>query len=136
MTSDQRNSPKLLMGIIGGMVAIIVLFFAYQWFMSSSREVTTESESINSTVSTPLKPSEPVRTMDEKTIQLVDESILKTATPNDPALAKEEVAKLEDIQTQLHDQENILKAQHNDADQLITLKEEQIKLIEAQLVQK
>lgn len=136
MTSDQRNSPKLLMGIIGGMVAIIVLFFAYQWFMSSSREVTTESESINSTVSTPLKPSEPVRTMDEKTIQLVDESILKTATPNDPALAKEEMAKLEDIQTQLHDQENILKAQHNDADQLITLKEEQIKLIEAQLVQK
>lgn len=136
MTSDQRHSPKLLMGIIGGMVVIIVLFFAYQWFMSSSREITTESESINSTVSTPVKPSEPVRTMDEKTIQLVDESILKTATPNDPALAKEEVAKLEDIQTQLHDQENILKAQHNDADQLITLKEEQIKLIEAQLVQK
>ncbi|SCC71403.1 hypothetical protein [Acinetobacter albensis] len=136
MTSDQRNSPKLLMGIIGGMVAIIVLFFAYQWFMNSSSEVTTESESINSTVSTPVKPSEPVRTLDEKTIQLVDESILKTATPNDPALAKEEVAKLEDIQTQLHDQENILKAQHNDADQLITLKEEQIKLIEAQLVQK
>lgn len=136
MTSDQRNSPKLLMGIIGGMVAIIVLFFAYQWFMNSSSEVTTEPESINSTVSTPVKPSEPVRTMDEKTIQLVDESILKTATPNDPALAKEEVAKLEDIQNQLHDQENILKAQHNDADQLITLKEEQIKLIEAQLVQK
>ena len=136
MASDQRHSPKLLMGIIGGMVVIIVLFFAYQWFMSSSREITTESESINSTVSTPVKPSEPVRTMDEKTIQLVDESILKTATPNDPALAKEEVAKLEDIQTQLHDQENILKAQHNDADQLIALKEEQIKLIEAQLVQK
>ena len=136
MTSDQRHSPKLLMGIIGGMVVIIVLFFAYQWFMSSSREITTESEIINSTVSTPVKPSEPVRTMDEKTIQLVDESILKTATPKDPALAKEEVAKLEDIQTQLHDQENILKAQHNDADQLITLKEEQIKLIEAQLVQK
>ena len=136
MTSDQRNSPKLLMGIIGGMVVIIVLFFAYQWFMNSSSEVTTEPESINSTVSTPVKPSEPVRTMDEKTIQLVDESILKTATPNDPALAKEEVAKLEDIQTQLHDQENILKAQHNDIDQLITLKEEQIKLIEAQLVQK
>ena len=136
MTSDQRNSPKLLMGIIGGMVVIIVLFFAYQWFMNSSSEVTTEPESINSSVSTPVKPSEPVRTMDEKTIQLVDESILKTATPNDPALAKEEVAKLEDIQTQLHDQENILKAQHNDADQLIALKEEQIKLIEAQLVQK
>lgn len=104
--------------------------------MNSSSEVTTESESINSTVSKPVKPSEPVLTLDEKTIQLVDESILKTATPNDPALAKEEVAKLEDIQTQLHDQENILKAQHNDADQLITLKEEQIKLIEAQLVQK
>ena len=69
-------------------------------------------------------------------IQLVDEKILKTAVPENESLAKEEVAKLEDIQMQLKDQEAILKAQHADADDLVALKEEQIKLLEAQLAQK
>ena len=56
--------------------------------------------------------------------------------PENAALAKEEIAKLEDIQSQLTEQEKTLKAQHTDADQLIKLKEEQIKLLEAQLSQK
>ncbi len=51
------------------------------------------------------------------------------------ALAKEEVAKLDDIQNQLNDQRALLKQQHNDADELIKLKEEQIKILEAQLAQ-
>lgn len=51
------------------------------------------------------------------------------------ALAKEEVSKLEDIHRQLKDQEATLKAQHADADQLTKLKEEQVKLLEAQLKQ-
>ena len=46
------------------------------------------------------------------------------------------MAKLDDIQSQLNEQEAMLKAQHADADELITLKEEQIKLLEAQLAQK
>ena len=37
---------------------------------------------------------------------------------------------------QLKDQEAMLKAQHADADDLVALKEEQIKLLEAQLAQK
>ena len=48
---------------------------------------------------------------------------------------KEEAAKLDDIQSQLKEQEDLLKAQHSDADQLIQLKEEQIKLLEAQLTE-
>ena len=45
------------------------------------------------------------------------------------------VSKLEDIHRQLKDQEATLKAQHADADQLTKLKEEQVKLLEAQLKQ-
>ncbi|HFF4773957.1 TPA: hypothetical protein ACGC33_002258, partial [Acinetobacter baumannii] len=47
----------------------------------------------------------------------------------------EEVSKLNDIHRQLQDQEATLKAQHADADQLIKLKEEQVKLLEAQVKQ-
>ena len=142
MTLDQRNSPKLLLGITGGLVAIIVLFLAYQWFFATSNEVLPEHEgtSLNTlakpAASAEAKPTEPEVATDEKTIQLVDEKILKTAVPENESLAKEEVAKLEDIQMQLKDQEAMLKVQHADADDLVALKQEQIKLLEAQLAQK
>ena len=64
---------------------------------------------------------------------LVNESILKDEVPQNESLAKEEVARLDDIQKQLDEQAKILKSQHADADQLIKLKEEQIKLLEQQL---
>lgn len=142
MTLDQRNSPKLLLGITGGLVAIIVLFLAYQWFFAPSNEVLPEHEATS--LNTPakpaaaaeVKPTEPAVATEEKTIQLVDEKILKAAVPENESLAKEEVAKLKDIQTQLNDQEAVLKAQHADAEDLVALKEEQIKLLEAQLAQK
>ncbi len=44
MTLDQRNSPKLLLGIMGGLVAIIALFLAYQWFFATSNETLPEHE--------------------------------------------------------------------------------------------
>ena len=64
---------------------------------------------------------------------MVDEKILKAPVPENESLLKEEVAKLDDIQSQLNEQESMLKTQHTDADDLIALKEEQIKLLEAQL---
>lgn len=134
MTLDQRNSPKLLLGIMGGLVAIIALFLAYQWFFATSNETLPEHEGASLTA--PAKPAEPLAQAEQKTIQLVDEKILKQAVPENESLAKEEVAKLDDIQSQLNEQEAMLKAQHADADELITLKEEQIKLLEAQLAQK
>ena len=138
MTLDQRNSPTLLLGIIGGLVAIIVLFLAYQWFFSTSSKAIPEHEAISletpaKPVATEVKPTETEPVIDEKTIQLVDEKILKAPVPENESLLKEEVAKLDDIQSQLNDQESMLKTQHTDADDLIALKEEQIKLLEAQL---
>lgn len=137
MTLDQRNSPKLLLGIMGGLVAIIALFLAYQWFFATSNETLPEHEGASLTAPAKAeKPAEPLAQAEQKTIQLVDEKILKQAVPENESLAKEEVAKLDDIQSQLNEQETMLKAQHADADELIALKEEQIKLLEAQLAQK
>lgn len=141
MTLDQRNSPKLLLGIMGGLVAIIALFLAYQWFFATSNETLPEHEGASLTApakpaAKAEKPAEPLAKAEQKTIQLVDEKILKEAVPENESLAKEEVAKLDDIQSQLNEQKAMLKAQHADADELIALKEEQIKLLEAQLAQK
>jgi hypothetical protein len=126
---------------MGGLVAIIALFLAYQWFFATSNETLPEHEGASLTApakpaAKAEKPAEPLAQAEQKTIQLVDEKILKEAVPENEALAKEEVAKLDDIQSQLNKQESMLKAQHADADELIALKEEQIKLLEAQLAQK
>ena len=77
--------------------------------------------------------AESVTAADQDTIQLVNEDLLNAAVPQDQSLAKEEVAKLEDIQTQLNDQQQMLSTQHSQADELIRLKEEQVQLLEAQL---
>ena len=140
MSLDRRNSSTLLLGIIGGLVAIIVLFLSYQWFFSSSSQMPpkhSEKSVANPTKTVIQATSEATLPVtDEKTNQLVDEQLVKAPIPSNESLAKEEVAKLEDVQTQLNDQAVTLKAQHTDADNLIALKEEQIKLLEAQLAQK
>lgn len=83
----------------------------------------------------PSESSEPVvQTQTANSQQLVNEDVLKQPIPAQESLAKEEVSKLNDIHRQLQDQEATLKAQHADADQLIKLKEEQVKL-EAQVKQ-
>ena len=133
---NQRNSPKLLVGIAGGLVLLIVLFLAYQWLFSSNPQPVKAPETAVSTkpaVIAEQPAAESVTATDPDTIQLVNEDLLNAAVPQDQSLAKEEVAKLEDIQTQLNDQQQMLSTQHSQADELIRLKEEQVQLLEAQL---
>ena len=133
---NQRNSPKLLVGIAGGLVLLIVLFLAYQWLFSSNTQPVKAPETAVSTkpaVIAEQPAAESVTAADQDTIQLVNEDLLNAAVPQDQSLAKEEVAKLEDIQTQLNDQQQMLSTQYSQADELIRLKEEQIQLLEAQL---
>jgi ATP-dependent exoDNAse (exonuclease V) alpha subunit len=66
-------------------------------------------------------------------IKLVEDTIIKDALPATDSLAKEEIYKLDDIHTQLKDQQQEIKQQHTDVDTLLQLKEEQIKLLESQL---
>lgn len=67
---------------------------------------------------------------------LVDDSLLKQPVASDPTLIEEELAKLNELEKQLMEQQANLEAQHQDAEKLIKLKEERIRLLEAQLENK
>lgn len=145
MTSSyQPDSSKLLWVIMSGLTLVVVLFFAVQWFWAQKDQpnIDTTPTSV-AAPDTALATAETVSTAETTTpaaseavtapIQLVEESILKDALPINDSLAKEEIAKLGDIQKQLGEQQQSLKQQHSDVDTLVQLKEEQVKLLEAQL---
>ena len=141
MSTYQTQNSRLLWMIIGGISVVVVLFLAVQWFLAQKEQQST---------STP-KPgtAKPVATVKQQAavtpestaassevtepIQLVEESIIKDPLPANDSLAKEEIAKLDDIHQQLMDQQQELKQQHDDVDILLKLKEEQVKLLEAQI---
>ncbi|MFC6053425.1 hypothetical protein A6M14_13365 [Acinetobacter sp. Ac_877] len=138
MAIRERNNPKLLWGIIGFLILIIAVIFAYLNFSSTEDEskLNTETPASEAVVaSEPDLPASDVIPTEANTSALISDKILQEAVPKNASLAKEEVAKLSDIQSQLKNQEKILKEQHSDVDQLIELKEEQIKLLEAQLAE-
>lgn len=142
MSTYQTQNSKLLWMIIGGISVVVVLFLAVQWFLAQKEQQST---------STPTQPgtAKPVATVKQQAavtsestaassevaapIQLVEESIVKSPIPSNESLAKEEIAKLDDIHQQLKDQQQELKQQHDDVDALLKLKEEQVKLLEAQI---
>lgn len=143
MSVEQRNNPKLLMGIMGALVTVVALVLLYQWLNASSGE----AERIHQEDIAAVPAAKPAAKTEEDTAAakapetieakaLVSNQLLDAPVPKNASLAKEEVAKLDDIQVQLNEQKATLDAQHSDADQLIQLKEEQIKLLEAQLAQR
>ncbi|MFM7810406.1 MAG: hypothetical protein ACKO7M_01315 [Acinetobacter junii] len=140
MSSYQNENSKLLWMIIGGISIVVVLIFAVQWFLSQKSHEATVTPTVptisKATPSArPVETTETVQAASEVTapIQLVEESIIKDPIPANDTLSKEEIAKLDDIHQQLKDQQNELKQQHTDVDTLVKLKEDQIKLLEAQL---
>ena len=139
MAIEETKISKKILGIIGFLLLIIAGIFAYLNFSSKQYENSMDStspasEAIALNNSNEVPASEAI-SLEASSSALVSEDILKEAVPENASLAKEEVAKLDDIQSQLKEQEDLLKAQHSDADQLIQLKEEQIKLLEAQLTE-
>ena len=140
MQIDQRNNPKLMWMIAGGIIAIIALISVLLWLNQPSDQKPVVPINSSATVATNAPTQPPVAQPIEQTTQttpantaLVNESILKDKVPENSSLAKEEVAKLEDIQKQLDEQKSNLDSQHTDADKLIQLKEEQLKILEQQL---
>ena len=140
MPLQRKQNSKLLWILIGGLSILVVLFLAAQWFFkkteSSAPMVDPQPVSTPAPAKTtdPSSGSEPVAEA-ASSQRLVNDDVLKQPVPAQESLAKEEVSKLDDIHSQLKDQEATLKAQHADADQLTKLKEEQVKLLEAQLKQ-
>lgn len=132
----QRESSKLLWGIIGGLMLVAVFAFAYFNFSAPKDTSTVQipsSEPISEIVSSEIIVEDMPLSGTNSSTALISEDALKAPISENPSLAKEEVAKLDDVQSQLKDQEKTLKEQHADANQIIKLKEEQIKLLEAQL---
>lgn len=97
--------------------------------------VVAPTEPTNVTPTTPSAPSAPVINTTPSKV-LVDDSLLKQPVASDPTLIEEELAKLNELEKQLMEQQANLEAQHQDAEKLIKLKEERIRLLEAQLENK
>ena len=137
MSTYQTQNSKLLWMIIGGISVVVVLFLAIQWFLSQKdqQSTTTATQPAATVKQQTAVTAEPTAASSEVTepIQLVEESIIKDPLPANDSLAKEEIAKLDDIHQQLKDQQQELKQQHDDVDALLKLKEEQVKLLEAQI---
>lgn len=139
MSSYQNENSKLLWMIIGGISVVVVLIFAIQWFFSEKHQetsITSIQPAIEKTVTTSVTATTESAEVANETpapIQLVEESIVKDPIPTNDTLAKEEITKLDDIHQQLKDQQQDLKQQHTDVDTLLKLKEDQVKLLEAQL---
>ncbi|QIO06959.1 hypothetical protein [Acinetobacter shaoyimingii] len=142
MTEDQTNNSKLMWVIVGALVVIVALGAAYMWL--NTKNTQDQDKELEQLVNTTPKPkpkvkappvAESVQAASEAVDEhaLVNEDILREQVPQNASLAKEELARLEDIQKQLNDQDESLKGQHQDADKLIQLKEEQIKLLEQQM---
>ncbi len=137
MSTYQTQNSRLLWMIIGGISVVVVLFLAVQWFLSQKdqQSTTTATQPAATVKQQTAVTAEPTAASSEvaKPIQLVEESIIKDPLPANDSLAKEEIAKLDDIHQQLKDQKHELKQQHDDVDILLKLKEEQVKLLEAQI---
>ena len=69
----------------------------------------------------------------EEFAALVDDSLVEQPIAEDQALQKDEIAQLKEIQKQLGEQKDLLEQQHQDADKLLELKEQQLAELEAQL---
>ncbi|WP_111895269.1 hypothetical protein [Acinetobacter sp. MB5] len=147
-----KSNFLLLWILVGILLAICLGVFVWQtWFVGSQPSQTPKTVEHKTQAPPMAKPiaSEPETFVSEPTVaasetqstsnqapkQLVNSDVIKQPVPQNPSLAKEEVSKLEDIQKQLKQQESTLKAQHADADKLIQLKQEQIKLLEQQLAE-
>ncbi len=142
MRLEQENTSILLWWIIGGIVVLVGLYVAYAQFFANSAAPQTAppAQVVKAAPVTPAAQAQvsnvaTTATAASEPLTLVDENILKAPVSENATMAKDEMAKLDDVQKQLTDQESTLTQQHQDADALIKLKEEQIKLLEAQLAQ-
>ncbi|WP_286731922.1 hypothetical protein, partial [Acinetobacter sp. UBA1297] len=125
----QKNNSNLLWFIAGVITAIIVMIALYFWLLQDQSPAVSQPVEVKQSTSKPMNavPSDQSEPQQAKQgPSLVDDQLLNEPVHPAPALAKEEIAKLDDIQNQLKQQQALLQEQHASADKLIQLKEEQI----------
>lgn len=126
----------MLLGALGGAAAVLALVVAVLIGYWLGR--TSEPSPVPSTMSAVTSPSllPPVITEsinNEPSASLDTEFTSSLPLPTDPALAAEEIDRHSDQQQQLTTQKQTLSQQVTDSNQLIELKAEQIRLLEAEL---
>lgn len=126
----------MLLGALGGAAAVLALVVAVLIGYWLGR--TSEPSPVPSTMSAVTSPSllPPVITEsinNEPSASLDTEFTSSLPLPTDPALAAEEIDRHSDQQQQLTAQKQTLSQQVTDSNQLIELKAEQIRLLEAEL---
>lgn len=140
-TSEQKpNKTKKTALIIGALILIAGGAFAYLQLGQQdtpplppvAQKPATPAVAPEATPPAPQATTAPV--VEEKI--LIEESVLTQPVAEDISLQEEEIAKLSEIEKQLAEQKSNLEAQSQDVDELIRLKEEQIKLLEAELAKK
>lgn len=150
MTQNKRNQSYLIWWILG-VLSIFTLGITTYFYWTEPAQQNEQAQQSRAQKTTQENLTHEQATIEASNIEasnaktqsigassntaLVDEKIVEQAIPQNESLAKDELAKLKDIQAQLDQQTTSLNAQHQDADQLIKLKQEQIKLLEAQLTQ-
>lgn len=146
-TSTQPPDPTnpnrlLLIGALCGAAAVLLLVIAILigfWLGRTSQPNTQEPAAVPSVAaaSTHAEPTflPPVITDPLAAPVTTDDldPLLTAPLPTDPALAAEEVDRLSDEQQRLAAQKQTLSQQVTDSNQLIELKAEQIRLLEAEL---
>lgn len=145
-TSATNPNRLLLLGALAGAAAVLLLVLAvligYWLGRSSQPSVDTaatqpagtaatraESTFLPPVITEPL--AEPVTAAN--TDPLSSDPLVTAPLPADPALAAEEVDRHSDEQQRLANQKQTLNQQVGDSNQLIELKAEQIRLLEAEL---
>lgn len=138
----QRHSTSLLWWIVAALTVITIAVSAYVFLTHDSNSAPFAA---NLTVTEPdIAPKLDTQASSEPVIiethfqptpnkVLVEEQLLTEALPSNSTLAQEEIAKQHDLQQQLIAQEKLLQQQNLTADELIRLKQQQIKLLEQQL---
>ena len=131
----------LLLGALGGALAVLLLVVAvwvgYQLGRSSQQSVAAAAQvsAVPTPTATPTATQQAVLppVTVEPAATAKSDPALTAALPTDPALAAEEIDLHSEQQQQLIAQKQSLNQQVSDSNQLIELKTEQIRLLEAEL---
>ncbi len=130
LTPAATPNRLLLLGALGGAMAILLLVIAIligYWLGRTSQPNAVQP---TQTAHTPSSPATPASLLPAV---VTDDPLIATPLPADPALAAEEIDRHSDQQQQLTTQKQTLSQQVTDSNQLIELKAEQIRLLEAEL---
>lgn len=138
MQLDTLKNNRLILGILGVILLVIIIGTLVAAMTAQPPQVEKPPVAQTQPAPSPVTDAElqAVLDKDEQTADfanLVDDGLANQPIPTDSALIKDELVQLQDIDTQLNEQKTMLEQQHQDADELLKLKEAQLANLEKQL---